>query len=34
LLTDVQTVDGTTSGLDADVLDGYSSTDFVPDSHP
>lgn len=29
MLTLIKTVDGTTSGLDADLLDGLDSTDYV-----
>lgn len=33
LLTTIKTVDGTGSGLDADLLDGLSSGDFAPFAH-
>jgi hypothetical protein len=33
ILTAVKTVDGSTSGLDADLLDGQHASDFAPSAH-
>lgn len=33
ILTEIKTVDGTGSGLDADLLDGKDATEFAPASH-